>query len=395
MEDVREFKRQSIIMTICLLPVLVLLIWVIAYNPKSEVIAKAAEVVEVSTVESSIDIYDLFYSATRIEREAATITENPDIGYLTIEYDISKTPYNYTDYVSIGLTDFINSASAIFNETDYDALRMDMLHEGIAATSLIMTKESFNKYSWSDLKYTKGIYDIVSSDFDKFYVEDMLEKGVVYDDVEYKDIYGARKVAATEDAPSEKSTVEAEPETVEMTADDVSEYVYICDFDAYYHVMDCNVIKGTSNIAEMTADDAASVGFTPCPVCIGSDPDDVGDVIESESDYTDIDRSIETAEAGEPYIEVSDATELASGNSTEGGAQGSSGVGNADNFYTYNNLDQQQTTDAYVLNTDSLKIHRSSCSKVPLIAPQNYTTSNSSIAELESQGYSRCGVCLK
>lgn len=65
------------------------------------------------------------------------------------------------------------------------------------------------------------------------------------------------------------------------------------------------------------------------------------------------------------------------------------------NFDTYNNPEQQQSTDAYVLNTSSNKIHYPHCSSVAKIAPQNYATSSASLAELKSQGYSTCGICFK
>lgn len=47
----------------------------------------------------------------------------------------------------------------------------------------------------------------------------------------------------------------------------------------------------------------------------------------------------------------------------------------------------------YVLNTNSKKFHYLTCSSVKKISPENYATSNSSIAELENQGYSPCGNC--
>ncbi len=72
----------------------------------------------------------------------------------------------------------------------------------------------------------------------------------------------------------------------------------------------------------------------------------------------------------------------------------SSGSNNS-NFNTYDNPEQQQTTDAYVLNTSRHKIHYPSCSSVAKIAPQNYATSNASISELEAQGYTTCGICFK
>lgn len=70
-------------------------------------------------------------------------------------------------------------------------------------------------------------------------------------------------------------------------------------------------------------------------------------------------------------------------------------VGNGDNFNTYDNVEQQKTSDSWVLNTSRMKIHYPSCKSVPKISPENYTTSNSSVAELQAQGYSTCGNCFK
>lgn len=71
----------------------------------------------------------------------------------------------------------------------------------------------------------------------------------------------------------------------------------------------------------------------------------------------------------------------------------SSSGGNADNFDTYDNQSQQDTTDNYVLNTSTMKIHYPSCRMVPKIAEKNYATSNKSEQELISEGYTTCGVC--
>ncbi|MBQ9512072.1 MAG: hypothetical protein IJR58_02645 [Lachnospiraceae bacterium] len=73
------------------------------------------------------------------------------------------------------------------------------------------------------------------------------------------------------------------------------------------------------------------------------------------------------------------------------------GGGDASNFDTYNNVEQQQTSEAYVLNTNpsSMKIHYPGCRYVPKISPENYATSNETLSTLESRGYSRCGVCMK
>ena len=67
---------------------------------------------------------------------------------------------------------------------------------------------------------------------------------------------------------------------------------------------------------------------------------------------------------------------------------------NGSNFNTYDNAAQQETSASYVLNTSTHRIHYPSCKSVKRIAPQNYSTSNSSVEELISQGYKTCGNCF-
>lgn len=73
----------------------------------------------------------------------------------------------------------------------------------------------------------------------------------------------------------------------------------------------------------------------------------------------------------------------------------SSAGSNDENFNTYDNPEQQNTTAEYVLNTNTMKIHYPSCSSVAKIAPHNYATSNQTVEELKNQGYSTCGRCFK
>lgn len=65
------------------------------------------------------------------------------------------------------------------------------------------------------------------------------------------------------------------------------------------------------------------------------------------------------------------------------------------NFDAYDNPDRQQTDAAWVLNTNTMKIHYPSCSSVKKIAPHNYTTSNEDKDTLINMGYSVCGICGK
>ena len=66
---------------------------------------------------------------------------------------------------------------------------------------------------------------------------------------------------------------------------------------------------------------------------------------------------------------------------------------NDNSFNTYDNEKQQQTSQSWVLNTNSMKIHYPSCREVKKIAHHNYSTSSLSEADLISQGYTTCGVC--
>ncbi|MBD5524535.1 MAG: hypothetical protein HDR04_08960 [Lachnospiraceae bacterium] len=83
-----------------------------------------------------------------------------------------------------------------------------------------------------------------------------------------------------------------------------------------------------------------------------------------------------------------------SADATPAAPQSTSGEGNGDNFNTYDNPEQQETTATYVLNTNTMKIHHPSCSSVAKIAPHNYATSNQSIDELKAQGYDTCKRCF-
>lgn len=70
------------------------------------------------------------------------------------------------------------------------------------------------------------------------------------------------------------------------------------------------------------------------------------------------------------------------------------GGGDASNFNTYNNVAQQQTSETWVLNTSTMKIHYPGCPSVAKIAPQNYATSSQSLNELMMMGYQPCKNCF-
>lgn len=63
-------------------------------------------------------------------------------------------------------------------------------------------------------------------------------------------------------------------------------------------------------------------------------------------------------------------------------------------FDTYDTPEQQVTTDTYVLNTKSHKIHYPSCRSAKKIKPENYSTTSVDINTLSAQGYTKCGQCF-
>lgn len=88
------------------------------------------------------------------------------------------------------------------------------------------------------------------------------------------------------------------------------------------------------------------------------------------------------------------ASQPVQSNTTQGQTGNSGGGrGNADNFYTYDNPEQQNTDAKWVLNTSSKKIHYPNCGEVKKIAPKNYSESNLSESELLGQGYTTCKKC--
>lgn len=105
--------------------------------------------------------------------------------YVEIVYTLASTPYDYTDYVSKALTDFVQTGNLVF-ASEYNTLRMDMQVDGSAVTSLIMTKKDFKSVDWSSLAFTEGIYDQIQGKFQKFYVESTLMKDVDTNKVMYK-----------------------------------------------------------------------------------------------------------------------------------------------------------------------------------------------------------------
>lgn len=69
--------------------------------------------------------------------------------------------------------------------------------------------------------------------------------------------------------------------------------------------------------------------------------------------------------------------------------------GNASNFDTWYIPENSETTESYVLNTNTHKVHYPGCRDVPKIAPQNYETWSGNLKDffLANPEYSACKHC--
>ena len=57
--------------------------------------------------------------------------------------------------------------------------------------------------------------------------------------------------------------------------------------------------------------------------------------------------------------------------------------------------DEVQLTERYVLNTNSKKIHKTTCGTGDNIAPRNREEYRGSIEKLKEKGYTLCGNCFR
>lgn len=154
-------------------------------------------------------------------------------------------------------------------------------------------------------------------------------------------------------------------QTVGVADKTKGQHIYVTEYGEKYHYSgSCN--GGT--YYEATLAEAMGRSLTPCDKCVLTveNPDIPAEVYQPST---------------QPVTPVPENHNIPVG------------AGNSDNFNTYDNAAQQHTSQTWVLNTSSMKIHYPSCSQVKKIAPQNYSTSNLSESELFLQGYTTCGVC--
>lgn len=169
---------------------------------------------------------------------------------------------------------------------------------------------------------------------------------------------------------------------------------------------DCEVLNMVNAGDEVTVIESGSDGWSSVTVG-GVEGYIKSEYLSADAPTTKVTAQDNSAQAMEqanttsndaPQVVADATTSLAIATAaTATAATTSGGDGNGDNFNTYDNAAQQNTADNWVLNTnpERMKIHHPHCASVKKIAPENYATSNLSIAELQQQGYTTCGQCFR
>lgn len=161
-----------------------IIVIIIVITPKNNSSTESASTVSEVSYESksSSSLNDLMKQ--KLHADNYECKEN-DV-YYEIDYELTDLPYDETDYVSKALTHCVYCADYIFRNTDATAFRIDMSSNDAVVTSLIISKDKFESYSWNDNAYLEGQYDSISALFDKFYVESMLMSKVDTSKVMFK-----------------------------------------------------------------------------------------------------------------------------------------------------------------------------------------------------------------
>lgn len=101
----------------------------------------------------------------------------------------------------------------------------------------------------------------------------------------------------------------------------------------------------------------------------------------------------QTNDVTEPQVIEPSPSVVDTPDTAQATTSGSDGSGY--NFDTYYIPENQQTTETWVLNTSTMRVHHPSCKDVVKIKPENYATSSLSLEELIAAGYKPCGHCFK
>lgn len=203
-------------------------------------------------------------------------------------------------------------------------------------------------------------------------------------------------VVASADESADKETEEV---MVSEEAEDAADQDVIAeDVEEVEKVEEIEEIEEVASAEDSSSDsEAASVPERRIPNFLEATEETAAEASADPAPAADVaaDTATPAAEASAPAA-IDESASLQAAAAAVPAAAAAAAIAGEDNssrFDTYDNQDQSQTADLWVLNTSSMKIHRPGCDSVPKIAPQNYATSSLSVAELEAQGYTPCKKC--
>ncbi len=197
--------------------------------------------------------------------------------------------------------------------------------------------------------------------------------------------------------PEEQSTEVSEAENITTSSDNESADTSNNQNDSNIVVADSSNEQNSNDLTLSTTqnshDDAVENHDSASQENTQSSTDAQTNIQTSSDDSANQSAVATTTQASE--TPVTQPSEAAASQVTDNSSNPSSSSGNANNFNLYNNPEQQQTTETWVLNTSRMKIHYPSCSSVAQISPENYAVSSQSLQELMAMGYTTCGRCFK
>ena len=338
-------------------------------------------------------IYLIFAWAFNLSDEEKTINEASVTETIDEKVEETETPTVTSDEEKeIGIN--MPLTSEICKGMDYKKVS-DLLKEA-GFKNVTITKQEFDDTSG----YEEGaVVKVIADGKESFDMKDSFE-----DNKKIEIIYATIKVP---EVVQEKEKIDAKAETKAETNASETEEVIIPQND------ESNELKSAIQELATTMFVAQAVNVRGTP---SLDGEKVGSLslndevnVTGKTDdgwyriqYGDREAYVKEGFFSDSRIEEAVAPAIANGgveaeNNSETSNTGSSNNshGGFSNFNTYDNLDQQQTEDTYVLNTrkGGKKFHLPSCDSVPKISPDNYATSSKTREELIEEGYKPCQKC--
>lgn len=162
-----------------------------APDPESEV---AEETAEPQSIEDQLT--SIVDSVIKDKSELNVVQKASDKTRYNISMNYDEASWDETYFVSAALTAYIKICQEAYKIDGVDAIELYLLIPMIDAKgneitevgfTMIMTKDKFSTYTWSNLAYREGIYDTVAADCEQLVIHAGVKNKVDFNKVMYKE----------------------------------------------------------------------------------------------------------------------------------------------------------------------------------------------------------------